>query len=119
VRRDLSSKWSKYGPLSKVSEDRKREFGEQSQAEQSMTDFCIADPQTYFFSFLSIVNALPNGANTTFAKLIWKSFGFTALETLLKGSTPYYCVSICWFLTVGVVTYKKPGLRCKFSGYMR
>lgn len=72
-----------------------------------------SDPQTYFFSFMSIVNALPNGANTTFAKLIWQSFGFTPLETLLKGSTPYYCVSICWFITVGVVTYKWPGLRCK------
>lgn len=79
-----------------------------------LTDFYIADPQTYFFSFMSIVNALPNGANTTFAKLIWQSFGFTPLETLLKGSTPYYCVSICWFLTVGLVTYKKPGLRCEF-----
>jgi ACS family allantoate permease-like MFS transporter len=62
---------------------------------------------------MSIVNALPNGANTTFAKLIWQSFGFTPLETLLKGSTPYYCVSICWFITVGMVTYKWPGLRCK------
>jgi len=62
---------------------------------------------------MSIVNALPNGANTTFAKLIWQSFGFTPLETLLKGSTPYYCVSICWFLTVGALTYKWPGLRCK------
>jgi ACS family allantoate permease-like MFS transporter len=75
---------------------------------------CSADPQTYFFSFMSIINALPNGANTTFAKLIWQSFGFTPLETLLKGSTPYYCVSICWFLTVGVITYKKPGLRCEY-----
>ncbi|RSM02857.1 hypothetical protein CEP52_007718 [Fusarium oligoseptatum] len=69
------------------------------------------DPQTYFFFFVTIINALPNGANTTFSKLIWKSFGFTPLETLLKGSTPYYCVSICWFLVVGFVTLKKPNLR--------
>ncbi|KAK7227900.1 hypothetical protein V2G26_000070 [Clonostachys chloroleuca] len=69
------------------------------------------DPQTYFFFFVTIVNALPNGANTTFSKLIWKSFGFTPLETLLKGSTPYYCVSICWFIIVGYVTLKKPNLR--------
>ncbi|RMJ11418.1 hypothetical protein CDV36_008931 [Fusarium kuroshium] len=69
------------------------------------------DPQTYFFFFVTIINALPNGANTTFSKLIWKSFGFTPLETLLKGSTPYYCVSICWFLVVGYVTLKKPNLR--------
>lgn len=62
---------------------------------------------------MTIINALPNGANTTFSKLIWKSFGFTPLETLLKGSTPYYCVSICWFLVVGYVTLKKPNLRCE------
>ncbi|KAF4119412.1 Major Facilitator Superfamily [Geosmithia morbida] len=69
------------------------------------------DPQTYFFFFVTIINALPNGANTTFSKLIWKSFGFTPLETLLKGSTPYYAVSIVWFLTVGFITLKKPNLR--------
>ncbi|TDZ19885.1 putative transporter [Colletotrichum orbiculare MAFF 240422] len=43
------------------------------------------DPQTYFFFFfVTIVNALPNGANTTFSKLIWSSFGFSPLETLLR-----------------------------------
>lgn len=71
------------------------------------------DPQTYFFFFVTIINALPNGANTTFSKLIWKSFGFSELDTLLKGSTPYYAVSICWFLVVGSITLKKPNLRCK------
>lgn len=76
--------------------------------------YCLKDPQTYFFFFITIINALPNGANTTFSKLIWKSFGFTPLETLLKGSTPYYCVSICWFLVVGYVTLKKPNIRCEF-----
>ncbi|KAF5659040.1 major facilitator superfamily transporter [Fusarium circinatum] len=72
---------------------------------------CLLDPQTYFFFFITIINTLPNGANTTFSKLIWKPFGFTPLETLLKGSTPYYCVSICWFLVVGYVTLKKPNIR--------
>lgn len=76
------------------------------------------DPQTYFFFFVAIVNALPNGANTTFSKLIWQSFGFTPLETLLKGSTPYYCVSICWFLLVGYVTLKKPNFRCEFESLL-
>lgn len=74
------------------------------------------DPQTYFFFFVQIVNALPNGANTTFSKLIWKSFGFSSLDTLLKGSTPYYCISIVWFLLVGYITYKKPNYRCKLPG---
>lgn len=78
-----------------------------------LTKAFLTDPQTYFFFFVTIINALPNGANTTFSKLIWKSFGFTPLETLLKGSTPYYCVSICWFLVVGYVTLKRPNLRCE------
>lgn len=72
------------------------------------------DPQTYFFFFVTIVNALPNGANTTFGKLVWTSFGFTNLETLVKGSIPQQCFSIIWFLIVGIVTLKKPNLRCKF-----
>ncbi|KAH9889193.1 major facilitator superfamily domain-containing protein [Xylariomycetidae sp. FL2044] len=69
------------------------------------------DPQTYFFFFVTIINCLPNGANTTFSKLIWKSFGFTNLETLLKGSTPYYALSIVWFLLAGFITMKKPNFR--------
>ncbi|OIW34816.1 MFS general substrate transporter [Coniochaeta ligniaria NRRL 30616] len=69
------------------------------------------DPQTYFFFFVTIINALPNGGNTTFSKLIWTSFGFTSLETLVKGSTPYYALGIVWFLIVGVVTLKRPNLR--------
>ncbi|KAK4546512.1 hypothetical protein LTR36_001729 [Oleoguttula mirabilis] len=69
------------------------------------------DPQTYFFFLISLVSTLPNGATTTFSKLIWKSFGFTSLQTLYIGSVPYYCLSICWFLTVGVITLKKPGMR--------
>ena len=73
------------------------------------------DPQTYFFFFVAIINALPNGANTTFSKLIWRSFGFSSLDTLLKGSTPYYCFSIAWFLVVGYITLKKPNMRCEGS----
>ncbi|KAI8941621.1 hypothetical protein NX059_002834 [Plenodomus lindquistii] len=69
------------------------------------------DPQTYFFCFVTIINALPNGANTTFSKLIWQSFGFTPLQTLTNGTTPYYCVSVVWFLVAGVLTHKKPNLR--------
>ncbi|KAL4933765.1 major facilitator superfamily domain-containing protein [Aspergillus undulatus] len=70
------------------------------------------DPQTYFFFFfVTIINALPNGASTTFSKLIWQSFGFSNLETLLKGSTPYYAVSICWCLVVGFVTLRFPNFR--------
>ncbi|KAK0120314.1 hypothetical protein ONS95_011720 [Cadophora gregata] len=72
------------------------------------------DPQTWFFFFVQIVNALPNGGKTTFGKLIWVSFGFTNLETLVKGTVPEYLFSILWFLIAGNTTLKKPNLRFYF-----
>lgn len=71
------------------------------------------DPQTYFFFFTVIVNSLPNGGTTSFGNLVYVSFGFTPLETLVKGRIPQDVVSICWFLFVGIMTLKKPNLRCK------
>lgn len=72
------------------------------------------DPQTYFFFIVTIVNTLPSGANNTFSKLIWQSFGFSSLDTLLKGSTPYYCLSVIYFIIIGLVTRRWPNVRCKF-----
>ncbi|KAI8626315.1 MFS general substrate transporter [Xylariaceae sp. FL1651] len=69
------------------------------------------DPQTYFFFFVTIINALPGAANSVFAYLIWQSFGFTPLETLLKGSAPYFAVGIVWFLACGWLSMKKPNTR--------
>jgi hypothetical protein len=71
------------------------------------------DPQTYFFFFLTIINALPNSATTVFSYLIFQSFGFTPLETLLKGSAPYFAVGIVWFLLCGWLSMKKPNIRCR------
>ena len=73
------------------------------------------DPQTYFFFFTTVANSIPNGGVTTFGNLVYESFGFTSLETLLKGTIPQNAVSIIWFLFVGIVTLKKPNLRCKSS----
>ncbi|KAH8736459.1 major facilitator superfamily domain-containing protein [Ilyonectria robusta] len=72
------------------------------------------DPQTYFFFFTVIVNSLPNGGTTSFGNLVYVSFGFTPLETLVKGRIPQDVVSICWFLFVGIMTLKKPNLRFIF-----
>lgn len=71
------------------------------------------DPQTYFFFFAVIINSLPNGGLTAFGNLVYVSFGFTPLETLVKGTIPRELVSITWFLFVGFMTLKKPNLRCK------
>ncbi|KAI0399851.1 major facilitator superfamily domain-containing protein [Xylaria palmicola] len=69
------------------------------------------DPQTYFFFFITIINALPGSANTVFAYLIFQSFGFTPLETLLKGAAPSFAIGIVWFLLCGWLSLKKPNIR--------
>ncbi|KAF9878393.1 hypothetical protein CkaCkLH20_03885 [Colletotrichum karsti] len=72
------------------------------------------DPQTYFFFLTTTANAIPNGGVTTFGNLVYKSFGFSSEETLIKGTIPQHAVSILWFLLVGYVTMKKPNLRFFF-----
>ncbi|KAJ9156304.1 Major facilitator superfamily transporter [Pleurostoma richardsiae] len=72
------------------------------------------DPQTYFFFFTVIVNSLPNGGTTSFGNLVYVSFGFSSLDTLLKGTIPQNVVSVAWFLFVGLVTLKKPNTRFIF-----
>ncbi|KAH6685478.1 hypothetical protein F5X68DRAFT_210208, partial [Plectosphaerella plurivora] len=60
--------------------------------------FVLGTPrEIYFFFFVTIINVLLNS-----------SFGFTPLETLLKGSTPYYYI-------IGIITLKRPNLRYNFS----
>lgn len=73
------------------------------------------DPQTYFFFFVSIVNAIPNGGLTAFGNLVYVSFGFSNLDTIVKGKIPQQLLSITWFIIAGNLTLRKPGLRCKSS----
>lgn len=72
------------------------------------------DPQTYFFVFVVIVNALPNGGTTSFGNLVYLSFGFTPLDTLLKGTIPQKFLAIVWFLGVGYGTTKFPNSKLVF-----
>ncbi|CAI7587773.1 unnamed protein product [Penicillium glandicola] len=69
------------------------------------------DPQTYFFFFLVIVNSIPNGGTTAFGNLVYVSFGFTALETLVEGKIPQQLLSIISFLIAGWITLRKPNVR--------
>lgn len=73
------------------------------------------DPQTYFLFFLVIINSIPNGGTTSFGNLVYVSFGFSALDTIVKGKIPQQLLSIVWFIVAGLITLKKPGLRCKCS----
>jgi hypothetical protein len=72
------------------------------------------DPQTYFFFFLVLVNSIPNGGTTAFGNLVYVSFGFSPLDTIVKGKIPQQLISIAWFLVAGYITLKKPGVRCKY-----
>ncbi|PYI25165.1 hypothetical protein BP00DRAFT_499705 [Aspergillus indologenus CBS 114.80] len=69
------------------------------------------DPQTYFFFILVMVNSIPNGGTTAFGNLVYVSFGFTNLETLVEGKIPQQILSILWFLVAGYITLKKSDLR--------
>lgn len=70
------------------------------------------DPQTYFFFFISIINSIPNGGLTSFGNLVYVSFGFSSLGTIVKGTIPRQLLSIVWFVIAGYITLQKPGLRC-------
>lgn len=72
------------------------------------------DPQTYFFIFMSLVNAIPNGGLTSFGNLVYKGFGFSSLDTIVKGKIPQQLLAIVWFVLVGNITMRKPGLRSEF-----
>lgn len=71
------------------------------------------DPQTYFFFFVSIVNSIPNGGLTAFGNLVYTGFGFSPLDTIVKGKIPQQLLSIAWFIIAGNITLRKPGLRCE------
>lgn len=71
------------------------------------------DPQTYFFFFAYIANSIPNSGTAAFGNLVFVSFGFTNLETIVKCTIPLDLVTIAWFLVVGVLTLKWPHTRCK------
>ncbi|GME36964.1 hypothetical protein OIDMADRAFT_135607 [Neofusicoccum parvum] len=72
------------------------------------------DPQTYFFFFTTLANSLPNGGTTSFGNLVYVSFGFSSLDTIVKGRLPQNLVSIAWFLFVGMMTLRKPNMRFFF-----
>ncbi|KAL6834448.1 major facilitator superfamily domain-containing protein [Trichoderma camerunense] len=72
------------------------------------------DPQTYFFFFAYIANSLPTSGTAAFGNLVFVSFGFTNLETIVKCIIPLDLVSIAWLLVVGVLTLKWPHTRFLF-----
>ncbi|KAF9261628.1 MFS general substrate transporter [Marasmius fiardii PR-910] len=68
------------------------------------------DPSTWFLFCSVVLAALPNGGVTSFGNLIYKSFGFTSLETILY-NVPRDATSIIWFLLVGWSSSRYPNIR--------
>lgn len=91
------------------------------------------DPQTYFFFFVTISNAIPTGGVNTFGNLVFGeqpnlaggspygysmifphtvSLGFTPLQTLVEGTLPQNVLGVLWFFAAGVVITKFRHARC-------
>ncbi|KAF5353702.1 hypothetical protein D9758_008634 [Tetrapyrgos nigripes] len=62
----------------------------------------FTDPSTWFLFCTVLLCGLPNGGITSFGNLLYKSFGFTSLQTVLL-SIPRDAVSVVWFLVVGFI----------------
>ncbi|KAF9063529.1 MFS general substrate transporter [Rhodocollybia butyracea] len=68
------------------------------------------DPSTWFLFCSVVLGALPNGGITSFGNLVYTSFGFTSLQTILYG-IPQNVVSIFWFLLMGYLCRRVPRSR--------
>ncbi|KAF8146103.1 hypothetical protein K438DRAFT_2095782 [Mycena galopus ATCC 62051] len=68
------------------------------------------DPQFYFSVFNSFLASVPNGGLTSFASIMYASFGFTELPVLLV-SIPRSVVSILIFVAVGIFTHRVKNMR--------
>ncbi|KAI2464152.1 MFS general substrate transporter [Annulohypoxylon bovei var. microspora] len=71
---------------------------------------CATDPTFWFAGLNALLNAVPNGALTTFSGILNTTFGFTNLQVLIL-NIPKYSFSILYFLLVGVVATKKKNSR--------
>ncbi|KIK63483.1 hypothetical protein GYMLUDRAFT_41151 [Collybiopsis luxurians FD-317 M1] len=69
----------------------------------------FTDPSTWFLFCSVVLAGLPNGGITSFGSLVYTSFGFTALETILF-DIPRSAMSIVWFLIAGYIC-RFPGMR--------
>ncbi|KAM0752589.1 MFS general substrate transporter [Meredithblackwellia eburnea MCA 4105] len=69
------------------------------------------DPQLYFFFFVTVSNSIPTGGVNTFGNLIFVGLGFSALDTLVKGTLPQNALGVCWFILAGIVLSKFKHMR--------
>ncbi|KAJ7781217.1 major facilitator superfamily domain-containing protein [Mycena metata] len=68
---------------------------------------CLVDPQIWLFL---IIATIPSGSLATFGPLVYVSFGFTNLETILY-ALPNSAMNLVWFLLVALAIQKFPATR--------
>ncbi|KAL7953390.1 MFS general substrate transporter [Trichoderma compactum] len=73
--------------------------------------YTFKDPQTCFFLFTAIAAGLPFGGTAAFGNLVFISFGFTSLETIVKGIILLDLLAIAWMLLCRLWSLKKPQTR--------
>ncbi len=78
----------------------------------------MRDPQTYFIFFGMLMASMPGGGLNAFANLIWVSFGFDSLQTILLGKIPQDALLIVIVLAIGWFM-KYDGYRRKSPQYTR
>ncbi|KAJ6599046.1 major facilitator superfamily domain-containing protein [Mycena vulgaris] len=71
---------------------------------------CFVDPQIWLFFFFNIIATIPSGSLATFGPLVYVSFGFTNLETILY-ALPNSAMALVWFLFVALAIRKFPSAR--------
>ncbi|KAJ7928856.1 MFS general substrate transporter [Mycena leptocephala] len=65
----------------------------------------------------SWIPTIPTGGINTFGNLIYVGLGFTALDTLVKGTIPQSVLGVCWFVLAGYVLSKFKHMRSLCSNH--
>ncbi|KAK7061739.1 CNF01220-like protein [Favolaschia claudopus] len=71
---------------------------------------CFRDPQIWLFFSFNIIATIPSGSLATFGPLVYVSFGFTNLETIIY-ALPNSAMALGWFLFVALTIQKFPSMR--------
>ncbi|KAI1442407.1 MFS general substrate transporter [Annulohypoxylon stygium] len=71
---------------------------------------CLTDPTFWFAGLCALLNAVPNGALTSFAGILNTTFGFTNLQVLLL-NIPKYVFAMLYFFLAAVIATKKKNTR--------
>ncbi|WVQ66637.1 uncharacterized protein L199_004822 [Kwoniella botswanensis] len=71
---------------------------------------CFRDPQWYFMIVYQLLSTIPNGALGTFSVLVYQSFGFTALQSILY-QLPANAIGFVVIISSALLVNKYPRAR--------